>query len=319
MRRTCGARTNDHGDRVSAPACERRCRFEFFALRGGRQVTPGCAQCIQLAEIELFALGDKQPIASAAGTFAYGHAPEHVFDGSLDSKWLATSASQEQPYKLDVTVATDRLPDAYRLWTASDAPIRDPISWRVECTDGAFGVVQDIREGVAAPFERLEPYSMYRLGSLSPMPPRPPPPSPPLDLIARCWEVGPASTACLETAESKLKAQLDAASSAALSRLDEAGSAAKSKLNAISPVKMALIAIGGTLGVFCLCAGVCLCMCSACSDLRRIRRELADERAARAARRTTEGVPLVQVVRIEKPSDRAAAGGESTPACNDEE
>ena len=47
---------------------------------------------------------------------------------------------------------------------------------------------------------------------------------------------------------------------------------------------------------------LCVCLLKSTSQVARIKTQLVAQRAERVARKSVEGVPLVQVIKVEKPS-----------------
>ena len=153
-------------------------RFIFTAVAEH----PGRADGLAISELEL--LSNDGTIAVAAVTNPGGHSvwsegPEYATDGKTSTKFCDLNFNIHHRSILTLTVPVAATLEGYRIYTASDAPKRDPTAWRVEvcatvgeCTAESWHVVHTVTF-VRPPFERRAPYGDFWVAA-------PPPPSPPL-------------------------------------------------------------------------------------------------------------------------------------------
>eukprot|EP00966_Prymnesium_polylepis_P238614 5518229-Prymnesium_polylepis.1 len=108
----------------------------------------------------------------------YNEAPQHAIDGNTATKWLCDNPTGA----LMLMLSSAARISAYELFTANDAPARDPTSWLLDCgTDGSSFMPLDSADGISPPTGRFASYGLMSVSQSLPAPPSQPasPPSPP--------------------------------------------------------------------------------------------------------------------------------------------
>ena len=180
---------------------------------GGRSAccANGCCECMQIGEIRLFNASGA-PLAIASSTSPYGLSPRgegasnaaDAADGDDDcdaddvigkavggkaggvasgrmhrdcavgAKWLDTRLGDRGSSVLELRLPVARgVPTSYALFTANDAPARDPTAWAVFCLhedDDGVHVLGDTRAHVTPPQARGNSYAPLPLHALSTAP-----------------------------------------------------------------------------------------------------------------------------------------------------
>src|SRR5690606_18297030 len=154
---TLGSTCRDHADWADArliPKPEpgyRYYRFRPTALRDD-----GSADSVQLAELALFQGGVRQhalAVTNPGGNNPVGEGPASADDANSATKWRDYNEGL-LIYDMGANVEID----AYTITTASDAPERDPVRWRLEASlDGVtWDILDDQTESdYATPLARL--------------------------------------------------------------------------------------------------------------------------------------------------------------------
>ncbi len=120
------------------------------------------ASSIQMSEFTFFYQGTdilearraaEQPMPTVTGSHPIGHeGPPQLVDGDTGTKWFGNDTSQPVLFTFDEPVQID----AYMMWTANDAPDRDPLSWRLEgSNDGFDWVLLDTVMNFPTPTDRF--------------------------------------------------------------------------------------------------------------------------------------------------------------------
>jgi len=151
------------------------CRLTITASNGGPM--------LQLGDMDLVdKSGVLVPIAGAAAACYSppGEGASFAVDGTPSTKWLCL---QQNTGTLEISLAGPTMLNSYELYTANDAPLRDPVSWQLECgMDASSFTTLDTVHQFQPPLARLTGYgTMAFAADPPPEPPSPPtPPSPPI-------------------------------------------------------------------------------------------------------------------------------------------
>lgn len=143
---------------------------------------------VAIGELALFvsrADKDRITVASATnpgGSNPRGQEPYFAVDANVTTKWFdylpeaseRTDAGNIESV-LELTLASREEVHSYRLWTAVDAPKRDPTRWKLEASnpgDAGWTLLHDATVD-APPEARRAPYELIWLDGFAPPPPPP--------------------------------------------------------------------------------------------------------------------------------------------------
>eukprot|EP00966_Prymnesium_polylepis_P162674 3759559-Prymnesium_polylepis.1 len=163
-----------------------RYRFVFTRVDGHPD-----SDAVALGEVELLGVDGQQltifSITNPGGAHKVAENAERAVDGTAATKWIDTNYLEPAPGLLAANTSILQLTLAhptdvavgYRLYTANDAPPRDPVAWRFERrspTDDAWHVLHQV-DGLRPPFMRSTSFlpgdDAFWITAPPPAPPRP--------------------------------------------------------------------------------------------------------------------------------------------------